>query len=166
MTMLGLKNNRERGYTLMEVLVVATIVGILVSVGTVQYLEVKRRSKEKLAAQKVAQLAVYERFYFRDFGKYADFDELLKEGYIDDWYHEDDDLLHTDRPAYIPEFTLEFLIDEETNDNFKITAEPVLQSRHAYYPRWLPLGGIDEYRSVFVETDGVVRWLDTGRAVF
>ena len=166
MTMLGLKNNRERGYTLMEVLVVATIVGILVSVGTVQYLEVKRRSKEKLAAQKVAQLAVYERFYFRDFGKYATFMELRDEGYIDEQYlYEDDDLLHLDRPAYIPEFMLDFQIDEETSD-FKITAEPVLQSRHAYYPRWVPLGGIDEYRSVFVEKDGVVRWLDTGRPVF
>jgi len=164
--MLGLKNNRERGYTLMEVLVVATIVGILVSVGTVQYLEVKRRSKEKLAAQKVAQLAVYERFYFRDFGKYADFEELREEGYIDEQYRfEDDDVLHYDRPAYIPEFMLDFQIDEETSD-FKITAEPSLQSRHAWYPRWVPLGGIDEYRSVYVEKDGVVRWLDTGRPVF
>jgi len=164
--MLGLRKNRERGYTLMEVLVVATIVGILVTVGTVQYLEVKRRSKEKMAAQKVTQLAMYEKFYFRNFGEYANFEDLRNEGYIDEQYlYEDDDLLHYDRPAYIPEYTLDFEIDNE-NFGFKITAEPVLQSRHAYYPRWTPLGGIEEFRSVYVEEDGVVKWLENGRPVF
>jgi hypothetical protein len=150
----------------MEVLIVATIVGILVTVGTVQYLEVKRRAKEKLAAQKLSQLATYEKFYFRDFGEYADFEDLRIEGYIDwEYIYEDDEIQHYHRPVYLPEYTLEFNIDEE-EDGFEIVAEPVLQEAHTWYPRWVPLGGIPDLRSMSVKEDGVVVWHETGRPVY
>jgi len=150
----------------MEVLIVATIVGILVTVGTVQYLEVKRRSKEKLAAQKLSELAVFERFFFRDFGDYATFEQLKEEGYIDaDYVHEDDERLHLQKPVYLPEYTLDFIIDEEEG-GFRIVAEPVLQEVHLWYPRWVPMGGIPDLRGMYVERDGVVRWLDSDRPVY
>ncbi len=156
----------QKGYTLMEVLIVATIVGILVTVGTVQYLEVKRRSKERLATQKVAQLAMYENLYYRDYGDYADYQELREKGFIaDEFLYEDDTLLHYERPAYIPEYTLEFTIDNE-NDGFEILAVPVLQQAHTWYPRWILIGGINDLRSVYVEEDGVVKWLTTGKPVY
>ena len=156
----------QKGYTLMEVLIVATIVGILVSVGTVQFLEVKRRSKERLAAGKLVQLAAMERLYFRDFGGYATFEDLRVGGYIDfDYIYEDDEPLHYHRPAYIPEYGLEFNIDEE-GGGFNIIAEPSLQQEHLWYPRWVALGGIPDLRSMYVEEDGVVKWLETGRPVY
>jgi len=156
----------QKGYTLMEVLIVATIVGILVTVGTVQYLEVKRRSKEKLAAQRLSQLAIFESMYFREFGSYADFDDLKIEGYIDEGYlYEDDELQHYHRPAYIPEYELEFVIDDEEG-GYEITAEPVLQEEHLWYPRWVPFGGIQDLRGMYVNEDGVVRWLSNDRAIF
>ena len=157
---------RERGYTLMEVLIVATIIAILVTVGTVQYLEVKRRGKEHYCAQRLAQLSVMERMYFREFGAYATFDDLRVEGYIDwSYIYEDDTLLHYHRPVYIQEYTLEFNIDEE-GGGFEIIAEPVLQEAHLWYPRWVPMGGIPELRAMMVDEQGIVRWLETGRPVF
>jgi len=157
---------RQRGYTLMEVLIVATIVGILVTVGTVQYLEVKRRSKEKLAVQRLAQLAVFERMYFRDFGNYATFEDLRIEGYIDESYlYQSDEPLHYHRPAYVPEYQLEFNL-EQGGLGFEIVATGVLDEPHTWYPRWVPLGGIPDLRAFFVEEDGVVKWLDTGRPVY
>jgi prepilin-type N-terminal cleavage/methylation domain-containing protein len=155
----------QKGYTLMEVLIVATIVGILVSVGTVQYLEVKRRAKEKFAVQKLAQLSAYENMYFREFGNYADFDNLKLEGYVDQSYYEDDEFRHYLRPAYIPEYQMEFVIDD-TGGGFRITASPVLEDEYLWFPRWVALGGIQDLRSVYVEEDGVVKWLDSNRPVF
>ncbi len=156
----------SKGYTLMEVLIVATIVGILVTYGTIQYMEAKWRGKEKLAAHKLAQLAVYERMYFREFGVYADFETLREQGYIDyDYIYEDDEPLHYRRPVYIPEYTLEFELDEEEG-GYEIIAEPVLDQKHLWYPRWVPLGGISYLRAMYVEEDGVVKWLKTDRPVF
>ncbi len=165
--MLLLKGNmKQKGYTLMEVLIVATIVGILVTVGTVQYLEVKRRSKEKLAAQRLTQLALYERMYFREFGEYGEYFDLRDEGYIDEAYlYEDDDMTHYLRPAYIPEYTLEFNLDEE-GGGFEIIAESVLEQSHTWYPRWVVIGGIRDLRGMYVEEDGVVKWLTSGRPVY
>jgi len=156
----------QKGYTLMEVLIVATIVGILVTVGTVQYLEVKRRSKEKLAASKLAQLAAYERMYFRDFGEYAEFEDLREEGYVDwDYIYEDDEPLHYQRPVYIPEYTLEFVLDEE-GGGYEIVAEPVLTEQHLWYPRWYALGGIPYLRGLYVSEDGIVKWLENDRPIY
>lgn len=165
--MLGIKRKySQAGYTLMEVLIVATIIGILLSVGTVQYLEVKRRAKEKLAVQKLSTLATYERFYFRNYGSYGEWDDLRGEGYIaQDYQYQSDDLTHYERPVYVPEYTLEFEIDD-ANGGYRITAEPVIQQQHLWYPRWVILGGIDDLRSFYVEEDGVVRWLETDRAVY
>ncbi len=167
-TMLRLKrtNGSERGYTLMEVTIVAAIVGILVTIGTVQYLEVKRRAKENYCAQRLSQLATWERLYFRDYGEYAEYDDLRMEGYIDwDMVEEDDDLLHYNRPVYIQEYTLEFILNEE-DGGFEIIAEHVLKDQpYLWYPRWVPLGGINELRGMKVNEDGVVMWLNTGRPV-
>jgi type II secretory pathway pseudopilin PulG len=150
----------------MELLIVVTIVGILVTVGTVQYLEAKRRAKENFCAQRLAQLATWERMYFRDFGEYASYEDLRIEGYIDwDYVKEDDDLLHYNHPVYIQEYKLDFNIETETG-GFEITAEPVVNERQLYYARWTPMGGIPELRSMKVNRDGVVMWLDTGRPVF
>lgn len=158
--------NSQRGFTLMEVLIVATVVGILVTVGTVQYLEVKRRGKENYCAQRLSQIAAYEKMYYRDFGEYADFDDLRVEGYIDwDYLYKDDTTLHYLRPVYIQEYKLLFEIDGDAN-TYKVTATPAVDQPQLWYPRWVPLGGIDDLRSMYVETDGVVRWLDSGRPVF
>jgi len=163
--MRGLTYRSERGYTLMEVLIVATIVGILVTVGTVQYLEVKRRAKEHYCAQRLAQLAVYEHMYFKDFGSYGDWNDLRNQGYIDmDYIHEDDELLHYRRPYYIQEYELDFNI-AEGEAGFEIVATPVVNQTHLWYPRWIPLGGINDLRSMKVQEDAVVKWLDSGRPV-
>lgn len=158
-------NRKEQGYTLMEVLMVATIISIIVTIGTVSYLEAKRRAKEQYCAQRLAQLAVYERMYFREFGRYATFDDLREEGYIDWQYiYEDDDLLHYRRPVYIQEYTLDFKIDEE-GQGYEIIAKPVITQKQMWYPRWVPLGGIPYLRSMKVDERGIVVWLDNGRPV-
>ena len=150
----------------MEVLIVATIVGILLTVGTVQYLEAKRRAKENYCAQRLAQLATWERLYFREFGEYASYDDLREEGYIAwEYVNKDDDLLHYNHPVYIREYKLEFIIAEDAG-GFEIIAEPVINEPQLWYPRWTPMGGIQELRSMKVDQDGVVMWLDTGRPVF
>ena len=165
-----LRQPAEAGYTLMEVLIVATIISILLTVGSVSYLEAKRRAKEQYAAQRLAQLAVFERMYFREFGAYATFEELRDPGgfegsYIDEKYlQEDDEPLHNHRPYYIQDYKLDFNVDKE-GGGFEIKAEPVLTETQLWYPRWVPLGGIPYLRSMKVDEQGVVTWLDSGRPV-
>jgi hypothetical protein len=150
----------------MEVTTVAAIIGILVTMGTVQYLEVKRRSREHYCAHRLAQLAVYERLYFREYGDYTDFLGLREAGYIDwDYQWEDDTLLHYQRPVYIQEYELDFNLEEEET-GFEIVATPVIQEAHLWYPRWVALGGIPDLRAMYVREDGVVRWVETERPVF
>jgi prepilin-type N-terminal cleavage/methylation domain-containing protein len=156
----------QHGYTLMEVLIVATIISILLTVGSVSYLEAKRRAKEQYAAQRLSQLAVFEKMYFREFGAYATFEDLRNEGYLaQDYIYEDDEPQHYHRPVYVQDYALDFIIDT-AGGGFEIDAKPVLTESQLWYPRWMPLGGIPYLRSLKVDEQGVVMWLENGRPVF
>jgi prepilin-type N-terminal cleavage/methylation domain-containing protein len=156
----------QRGYTLMEVLIVATIVSILLTIGSVSYLEAKRRAKEQYAAQRLAQLAVFEKMYFREFTTYATFEDLRDAGYIDqDYIYPSDEPQHYHRPVYVQDYALEFIIAKD-GGGFEIDATPVLTESQLWYPRWTLLGGIPYLRSLKVDEQGVVEWLSNGRPVF
>jgi prepilin-type N-terminal cleavage/methylation domain-containing protein len=154
----------QRGFTLLEILVVAVIITILVGAGTVAFLEVERRTKEKLCATKLQEIAAYQKFYARDFGEYADFEQLQEEGFIDPNYVADDNMTHTNGPAFVPDYILEFVIPGD--GTYRIDAYSVMEDAADFSPRWRLIGGTWDLRPMYVDDRGVVRWVEDNRPIF
>ena len=158
----GFESSNERGYTLLEVTIVAAIIGILLTIGTAHYLEAQRLSIEHLCATRLANIAAFEKMYYREFSNYATFQELQYQGFIDKTYTSGDDVMSHSTP-YIPEYWMEFNI---AGDTYQIIARPVVSDFDAVYVRWRVLGGQENERSMYIDQDGVVRYLRNARPVF
>jgi prepilin-type N-terminal cleavage/methylation domain-containing protein len=154
----------KRGFTLLEVLLVAAIILILVGAGSVAYLEVERRAREHSTAQRLQELATYEKFYVREFGEYALFWQLQEQGYIDPQYVEDDVPKHNEGIPYVPEYRLEFNIPGD--GTYRIDAVSVLDSTADFSPRWRLVGGIWDLRPMYIDDRGIVRWTEDNRPVY
>lgn len=157
-----IKLKKESGYTLLEVIIVAAIIGILLTIGTAHYLEVQRLAKEHLCATRLANIAAYEKMYYREYGQYATFQELQNRGFIDRAYTQSDDIAGHAVP-FIPDYWLEFSV---STDSYYVIARPVQGDYDAVYVRWRLLGGQEDVRSMYVNQDGVVRYLRNNRPVF
>ena len=152
----------EKGYTLLEVIIVAAIIGILMTIGTAHYLEAQRMAMEHLCATKLANIAAFEKMYYREFAAYATFDELQEQGFIDISYTQYDDVMSNSTP-FIPDYWMEFNV---STDTYQIIARPVQADNDSIYVRWRNIGGQEDVRSMFVDQDGVVRFLRNSRPVF
>ena len=152
----------ERGYTIIEVIIVAMIIGILVTIGTAHYLEARRLASEHLCATRLANIDAYQRMYYRQFATYATFQELQTEGFIDAAYTSYDDVLSNTTP-YIPEYFMTFNI---SGDTYMVSAQPVHSDFNGVYVRWRASGGLEDKRGMFIDQTGIVRYLSNERPVF
>jgi general secretion pathway protein G len=74
---------RERGFTLIEMMVVAAIVGILATMAVVQLKDTPKRAKEAALRENLYVLRNVIDQYFTDKGKYPDnLQTLVSDGYI------------------------------------------------------------------------------------
>jgi general secretion pathway protein G len=74
---------RQRGFTLIEVMVVAAIVGILAAMAVVQLRQTPQRAKEAALKENLYVLRNCIDQYFTDKGKYPDsIQSLVTDGYI------------------------------------------------------------------------------------
>lgn len=62
----------ERGFTLLELLVVVSIVGILASIAIPQYASYRARGFDAIVESQVRHVATGQEAYFADHGTYAD----------------------------------------------------------------------------------------------
>ena len=152
----------DHGYTILEVIIVAMIIGILITIGTAHYIEVRRLASEHLCATRLANIDAYQKMYYRQYATYATFEELQYEGFIDVAYTSYDDVLSNTTP-YIPEYFMTFNV---TSDRYIVSAQPVHSDFNGIYVRWRVSGGQEDKRGMYVDQSGVVRYLRNRRPVF
>jgi general secretion pathway protein G len=74
---------RQRGFTLIEIMVVMAIIGILASIAVVQLRQTPQRAKEATLKENLYVLRNVIDQYFTDKGKYPDsLSTLVEDGYI------------------------------------------------------------------------------------
>lgn len=87
------KRNRESGFTLVEVLTVATIIGILATMAVVSMRGGRRVAFETRAIAAVKNIAENEIMYYQRYYQYGTWQQLVQEGdLIDPGYDNSDDL--------------------------------------------------------------------------
>ncbi|GAC1400678.1 MAG: hypothetical protein NVSMB56_15800 [Pyrinomonadaceae bacterium] len=76
--------NSERGFSLIELMIVLAIIGILIGVSVTGYRAVQMAGNEAAALQQIQNLAKSERTYSLRKGEFGTFDQLNATGSIDD----------------------------------------------------------------------------------
>ena len=152
----------DMGYTMIEVIIVALIIAVLLTIGTAHYLEAQRMATEHLCATRLANIDALQKMYYRQYSEYATFQQLQEEGFIDVAYTPFDDVLSQSIP-YVPEYTLTFNV---SGDTYQVIAETVLGDFNSFYVRWRAAGGQQDKRAMSIDQTGVVRYLYNNRPVF
>ena len=66
------KQNNSGGFSLIELLVVISIIAVLVAVGLPNYLSARQRTRDSRKKTELSQMKTALRLYFNDYGKYPD----------------------------------------------------------------------------------------------
>jgi len=79
----GARASSRRGFTLIELMVVVSIIGILVSIAVPTYRNIVERARETVLRQNLAVLRDVIDQYYADKGKYPEgLESLVSEGYL------------------------------------------------------------------------------------
>lgn len=85
MNNLKLSLKDERGFNLIELMIVIAIIGLLIGVGTLAWTAVIRSGNETTAAQQMKNLQAFEvQYAARNKGNFATFDELVAKQGLDE----------------------------------------------------------------------------------
>ena len=104
----------QRGFNLIELMIVIAIIGLLIGVGTIAWTAVIKAGNETAAAQSVDNIRKFEAQYAsRNHGNFATFDELIAKVSLDEKFKGEGPLVN----GYI----------------FKLTVEPASASRPSSY---------------------------------
>jgi len=104
----------QRGFNLIELMIVIAIIGLLIGVGTIAWTAVIKAGNETAAAQSIDNIRKFEAQYAsRNHGNFATFDELIAKVSLDEKFKGEGPLVN----GYI----------------FKLTVEPASASRPSSY---------------------------------
>lgn len=75
----------QRGFNLIELMIVIAIIGLLIGVGSIAWNAMIRSGNENAAAQTLQRISTYQvQYASRNRGKFATFDELVKTAGLDE----------------------------------------------------------------------------------
>jgi len=104
----------ERGFNLIELMIVIAIIGLLIGVGTLAWTAVIKAGNEAAAAQSVDNIRKFEAQYAsRNKGNFATFDELIQKVSLDEKFKGEKPVVN----GYV----------------YTLTVEPASSSRPAFY---------------------------------
>ncbi|MFM9905487.1 MAG: type II secretion system protein [Pyrinomonadaceae bacterium] len=120
MNNIRLRLKDQRGFNLIELMIVIAIIGLLIGVGTIAWTAVIKSGNETAAAQSVDNIRKFQAQYAsRNKGNFATFDELIAKVSLDDKFKGERPLVN----GYIFTLTVQ-PSSASTPSSYSITADP------------------------------------------
>lgn len=114
---LKLKNKKRRGFTLIEMVIVITIIGLLSGIAVTKFSHVQKKAKENADYATASNLATAAMIAMNDVNKLLTVSELAEGGYIQ----------FVPKPKSV---SGDFTITKDSDDSIKITA-----GGNIFYPK-------------------------------
>ncbi len=110
----------QRGFNLIELMIVIAIIGLLIGVGSYAWVSMIKAGNENTAAQSITQFRTFEAQYAgKNHGKFAKFDELINSVGLDEKYKGEQPVVN----GYI--FTMTVTESSSNKPSFySVTADP------------------------------------------
>jgi prepilin-type N-terminal cleavage/methylation domain-containing protein len=125
---------RQRGFTLLEILTVCVLIGMIAAFAIPSYIQSRRVVLEDNAIARLKRLAFAESRYYTEYGRFGNFPELVTANYIPNGYS----TLYAFRSPmsdssvlpFIDRYSLTFTVPNSPNSlYYKIDAVPVAGDR-------------------------------------
>ena len=140
----------QRGFNLIELMIVIAIIGLLIGVGAIAWGAMIKAGNETAAAQTIDRMRTYQAQYAaRNRGKFAKFDDLIKSAGLDEKF--------TGERPVVNGYVFTMIVEDPTADRpafYSISADPQVAegvtatgNRHFYTDSSLgTIKGTDENR--------------------
>jgi len=119
------KNERERGFTLVEVLTVALIIAVIATFAFASYRKARQRAVETQGIHSLKELAVAMEAHYNDNGFYALSFRGLQPSYINPHYVLSDSPIKERSIAFVQGFTCFWTVNPITPQRYSIRAKGI-----------------------------------------
>jgi prepilin-type N-terminal cleavage/methylation domain-containing protein len=81
-----INTTRQQGFTLIEILTVCVLLGLIASFALPSYMQARRVVYEDNAIARLRRISMAENRYYREFGRFGDFTELVTASFLPNGY--------------------------------------------------------------------------------
>jgi prepilin-type N-terminal cleavage/methylation domain-containing protein len=135
-----MNTNRKRGFTLLELLIVVSIILILAVIATPSFIQALQSSRETSAVATIKQIYQAQMIYLSANSRFGNFESLASAGSLDDRFRDEGGT------PTLGGYTYSIVLADDEGSGFYVQADPV-SSTSGRYDYYAGIDGVVRFRT-------------------